>query len=239
VAREQRAGRGRRGRTWVSPPDAGLYASVIVRPFDVGDSAALALRSGMAAAQAIERLGSGSPSPSQGEAGWGFNAIHERLGGSFTQPVGIKWPNDLWIRSRKVGGILVEAAAGCAIVGIGVNVRGQANPLVRDDQARYTALDLEGVQTERDALLDALVPELDRLVPCGEALSLTPAVLEEWKGRDVLAGRRVAWTIDGEDIEGVAEGVDAAGALLLRADDGEVMAVTAGEVCLLPGGHQS
>jgi BirA family biotin operon repressor/biotin-[acetyl-CoA-carboxylase] ligase len=129
----------------------------------------------------------------------------------------IKWPNDVWVDGRKLSGILVEArpAADWAVIGIGVNVAVREFPA--ELRATATTLALDGP----DELLDPLLTALDRWIE-----SEPPAVLEAWRARDALAGARVRW----RDGEGIARGVDEAGSLLVELDDGDRLALGAGEV---------
>ncbi|MCX6092457.1 MAG: biotin--[acetyl-CoA-carboxylase] ligase, partial [Candidatus Bipolaricaulota bacterium] len=112
VADEQTAGRGRHGRSWLSPT-SGLYVTFIV-PKD----RLIALRAGLAVVRAIEAL---------------------------SIPVRLKWPNDLIVAERKLGGILIETAHDLALVGVGINL--EESPI---DGA--TNLRDEGVRGDRDAL---------------------------------------------------------------------------------------
>jgi BirA family transcriptional regulator, biotin operon repressor / biotin---[acetyl-CoA-carboxylase] ligase len=128
----------------------------------------------------------------------------------------IKWPNDVWISGRKLAGILIEARPqeGWAVIGMGLNVRGV--PAELSDVA--ASLGVSDVETVLGAVLEAL----DR------RLADTPGeVLSAWRSRDALRGRRVRW----RDGEGVAAGIDDAGALLVETDAGTV-ALDAGEVHL-------
>jgi BirA family biotin operon repressor/biotin-[acetyl-CoA-carboxylase] ligase len=119
VADSQTAGRGRRGHTWHSPPGAGVYLSLLLRPkVPAAEAVALPLRAGLATCRALRALG--------------------------LEPV-LKWPNDVLVGGRKVAGILVESVTGreglvdVAVVGIGVNVA--AHPMPAD--IAHTATSIE------------------------------------------------------------------------------------------------
>src|SRR5258706_5650563 len=106
IANEQTAGRGRGGKTWQSSPGAGLWLTLIERPGDTSGLGVLSLRVGLAAAQALDRFAS--------------------------EPIRLQWPNDLYIDSGKLGGVLVEArwreqAVEWVAIGLGVNVNAPAN----------------------------------------------------------------------------------------------------------------
>ena len=186
----QRAGRGRRGRRWIAPPGEALALSIAVTdPHLEPVMLQVPIAAGVGAARALEAC-----------AG---------------VRVQLKWPNDLMIDARKLGGILCEgvfdAQRFCgAVVGIGVNVDTptEAFPEALRDRA-ISLLSAGAAIGERGALAEAVrgavMEQVARLVN-GE----TPAVLEAWRARDVTAGRRVR----GEGFEGVVTGVDDQGALL-------------------------
>ena len=135
----------------------------------------------------------------------------------------IKWPNDVWIERRKVAGILVEGRPqeGWAVLGVGLNVSTEAFPAELVDSA--TSLRLAGIEVETEAVLAGLLRSL------GEWLGAPPArVLEAWRERDALNGQRVHWA----DGEGVADGIDDSGALVVETSTG-VVTLDAGEVHLL------
>ncbi len=125
LADAQSGGRGRAGRAWASPPGSGVWLTVVARPRDVAALEVLALRVGLALAEALEPLADGA--------------------------VAVKWPNDLLVAGRKLAGILVEARwrdarPEWAAVGVGVNVRPPADyagpaAALRGDVARLAALD--------------------------------------------------------------------------------------------------
>jgi BirA family transcriptional regulator, biotin operon repressor / biotin---[acetyl-CoA-carboxylase] ligase len=136
----------------------------------------------------------------------------------------IKWPNDVWAAGRKLAGILAEGRPqeGWAVLGIGLNVTTEEFPPELRDSA--TSLRLEGVETDTESILAALLAALER------RLEDEPAeLLSAWRERDALRGRRVRW----RDGEGTAAGIDDTGALLVDTEDGRV-ALEAGEVHLLP-----
>lgn len=146
---------------------------------------------------------------------------------AFPEADGIKWPNDVWAGGRKLAGILVEgrAQARWAVLGIGLNVAtsvAEFPPELRD-----TATSLRGagspVGTPAEALAE-LLPALDAWLAAPD-----DAVLDAWRERDALRGRRVRW---GDGNEGTAAGVGDDGSLLVETDAG-VQGLHAGEVHLL------
>ena len=199
-AERQSAGQGRRGRPWASPLAAHLYLSA-ARRFSGGFAqlAGLSLAVGVAVAEALR-------------------------GAGFPQ-VGLKWPNDLLADGRKLGGILIElrgeAQGPCeAIIGIGVNVR---MPAAWDGGIDQPWCDLASLANEGPdrhavavAVLDALLPALALFEQQGLA-----AFVERWEAFDLLAGHPVQ-VISGETrLDGIALGIDDAGALRVRHAGGE------------------
>ena len=212
VAREQTAGRGRHGRGWVSPKDAGLYLSVVLRPALearfwplVTLAAALAARDALAEACALE--------------------------------ADIKWPNDLLAGGRKLCGILAETAEGsrgrAVVLGVGVNLtRGSLPPDMLD--AATSVEEQTGREPDAERLLAAL---LRSLAPRYEALHApggAAAVTAEWEARSSFArGRRVRVALAAESFEGVTRGLGPDGALRVETDAGQLRTVTAGDVTAL------
>jgi BirA family biotin operon repressor/biotin-[acetyl-CoA-carboxylase] ligase len=135
----------------------------------------------------------------------------------------IKWPNDIWLRGRKLAGILVEGRPqeGWAVLGIGLNVRTTEFPAELRDSA--TSLALEGVDVTSEDVLESILAALTEWLP-----RPTGSVVGAWRERDALLGRPVRWA----DGSGVGSGVDETGALLVETAAGRV-ALQAGEVHLL------
>ena len=213
LAERQSAGRGRRGREWVSPPGANIYFSLsrrFSRPLP--QLAGLSLAVGVALAEGLRSLGFGQ--------------------------VRLKWPNDLWIESRKLGGILVqlrpEVGGGTgAVIGVGLNVRMPAEAAQAIDQAWCDLSEFSATPVSRNAvvaaLMASLLPALDEFDAHGLA-----HFLWRWQGLDALRGQRVQ-VLDGERrIEGLCLGVSGEGALRLEADDGSEVLVHGGEASLRP-----
>jgi BirA family biotin operon repressor/biotin-[acetyl-CoA-carboxylase] ligase len=198
VAGEQTAGRGSRGRPWNSPP-GGLWLSALYRPLDAKGLELMSLRVGLAVAAAIEACAPGLR-------------------------VAIKWPNDLMLEHRKVGGILCEArwqgeVLGWVVAGIGVNV---ANP-VGPGLAGVTRLADHVAGADPDVLAVELAGRLRSLDPGGA--SLDHADLAALRDRDWLRGRRLR-----APVAGWADGIAGDGALLVREAAGATRAIRAGTV---------
>lgn len=206
LAEEQTRGRGRSGDAWHSPPGSGLWISTVV-PAEGPPAPCLPLRVGLAAARATEEVSG--------------------------VPVGIKWPNDLMIAGRKVGGILCERANGAVVAGVGINVRTPDEGFPPGLAAVATSAEVEaGRRVPRGGLATLLLVGLrDRL---GEAAGagaerLDADEMAELTHRDVLRGRRLR----SETGEGTGRGIDAGGALRIERPDGRVERVVAGRVRLL------
>jgi BirA family biotin operon repressor/biotin-[acetyl-CoA-carboxylase] ligase len=220
TAQLQTAGRGQRGRGWYAPHGESLCGTYYFQHglTDPQSAGGLSLLAGVAVANtlrtACHRYHPNTRTP-------------EHLTPNTKHPsIGLKWPNDLLLNGKKVGGILVElvqspAAGWVALIGIGINVQVRAFPSELAGGA--TSLWLEGV---RDCPVDwiaaHLVSALDRLAAVYRQEGL-PAILRRWRAYDRTSGRRYRMEWDGAVIEGVAEGIDEAGALLLRADDGRLL----------------
>jgi len=213
VADAQHAGRGRRGRSWHAAPGAGLLLSIVLPPDAVGGP--LALRVGLGAAEGIEEA---CPSTE----------------------VGVKWPNDLWIRGRKVGGILCESGTGWAVAGAGVNVRAPESGWPEELRGRATSLEESSCSalTRNDLARFILcrvkariggATEVGRPPGAGGAGRLSQDEHGALSGRDVLRGRALDTESAGP---GTGDGITAEGALLLRRPDGEAVRVVAGSVRL-------
>jgi BirA family biotin operon repressor/biotin-[acetyl-CoA-carboxylase] ligase len=211
VADSQSRGRGRLGRAWSSPPGAGIYLSMLLRP-PATTVPFLTLAAGVAVSEGID-------------AASGLETI-------------LKWPNDVcrartdgtW---RKLAGILAEARSGPnqvrhVVLGVGINVRTASHPM--EGSARATSLDEEvGRPVDRSrVIVECLASMASRYQ--GLIAGDRASVLDAWTARArPTFGRQVVWDADGRDVAGTVDGIDASGALLLRTDSG-LRRVTAGEV---------
>jgi BirA family biotin operon repressor/biotin-[acetyl-CoA-carboxylase] ligase len=202
VAEAQTTGRGRLGRDWTSPPRAGLLFSVLLRPTGpMPGRTWIPLLTGLALQRAVARLG----------------AVETRL----------KWPNDLLLGDdlAKAAGILAQAEGGAVVVGIGLNVTTKRDEL----PPGATSLAVEAAEcTDRDPLLRAVLRSLDEVYrgwlehPGGVRPGYEQVC--DTIGRDV----RVQLP-DGSALVGTATGLDHAGRLVVRTDNGDIP-VSAGDV---------
>jgi BirA family biotin operon repressor/biotin-[acetyl-CoA-carboxylase] ligase len=213
IAEAQAAGKGRRGRSWVSP-QGNLYLSVVLRPaVPVYKAPLITLMGAVAVA----------------------SAIRKHLG----VPAAIKWPNDILIRGKKVSGLLTEMSAEPdrirhIVLGVGVNVNMDLSMLPPDIRSRSTTLAAAaGRSVDRAGLLKALLAELDHWYRC--FLKKEADVLTAWQELNETLGKRVAVSGAGVSLEGQAVGVDVEGRLILRLDDGTVRQVAAGDVTIMKG----
>jgi BirA family transcriptional regulator, biotin operon repressor / biotin---[acetyl-CoA-carboxylase] ligase len=202
AAETQTAGRGRMGRSWVSPPRTAVILSVLLRPADVPASRRgwVPLLTGVAAVSALRRV-------AQIDAA-------------------LKWPNDVLVRHNKLAGILAEQKGGAIVAGIGINVSAAAGPA----GTSATSLEAEGALVPRDRLLAAVLGELEQFYlrwardPDGCGLRQQYQSMCDTIGRAVrveLPGGRV--------LAGMAADIDAHGRLVVRTGDA-LTAVSAGDV---------
>jgi BirA family transcriptional regulator, biotin operon repressor / biotin---[acetyl-CoA-carboxylase] ligase len=208
VAESQEAGRGRLGRQWDSPAGVGLYVSLLLRPpLPPGELPQITLASAVAAVRALQRAAGLAP--------------------------GIKWPNDLLVDGKKVGGILTEMETESdqiryLVLGWGLNVNNPGFP--PELAALATSLFLAAERTfSRVALLKAWLEEFEALYESFLSRGF-PGILQEWKKHAVTLGREVAVRQGARTIQGQAVDVDADGALLVVQRGGEIVRVLSGEL---------
>lgn len=211
VADHQTAGRGRIGRSFVSPAGTGLYMSTLVRPkFSLEYAPMITAAAACAAAEAVEHL-CGSP-------------------------VMIKWVNDLYMNGKKICGILTEASFGlemrtldCAVIGIGINVRNIGDSF--DEELRKTASSIEdetGKLVNRNKLCAEVLNRLENYMGRIENRSF----LEEYRRREYLTGNMVTANMGNKTIMGEALGIDENANLVVRTPEGEIIHLNSGEASL-------
>ena len=215
-AEQQRAGRGRRGRGWVSPYARNLYVSAVWE-YSQGAAAleGMSLAVGVVVARALARCG--------------------------IPPVQLKWPNDVLYHDAKLGGILLEmtgdAAGACqVVVGIGLNVDMPESAAGEIDQVwtdigRISA----GQHPGRSVLLGYLLQELLPMLASFERTGFGPW-REEWQALDAFAGQPVVLHSGSQQMAGIARGVDGRGALQLETAASGVQSVFGGEISLRSAG---
>jgi BirA family biotin operon repressor/biotin-[acetyl-CoA-carboxylase] ligase len=206
IADRQTRGRGRHGRAWFSPSGANLYLSLLARPaLPARDSPPLALAVGVAAREALAPFG---------------------------LPIDLKWPNDLLVRGRKLGGVLIETSiegerVGHVVIGVGINVNLAVAEFPEELRPSATSVAIEtGRRQLREPIAAALLERLedwtDRFVEqgSGPAVRAFRAAAGATIGRRVQVGGRTA----------VAEQIQDDGALQVRDNTGVMHIVYAGEL---------
>lgn len=210
IAFEQTAGRGRLGRQFFSPSGSGLYFSVLLHPSCSADQVImLTTASAVFIAEALEPL--------------------------VKQPIGIKWVNDLYIRHRKVCGILSESGYGAngrllyTVVGIGVNVTDPVGGYPADIRQKAGSL-WETHSPDSAALAEAIASIVNRLL----AFSDTPCpntVMPSYRKRNLLADKPVTFEKDGRLLSGTVCGIDDEAHLLVRVGS-DLLVLSTGEITL-------
>lgn len=209
VAEYQQAGRGRRGRKWFSPFGSNLYLSMYWK-LDQGPAAAmgLSLVIGIVMAEVLQRLGA--------------------------EDVRVKWPNDLYLKDRKLAGILVELTgktgdAAQLVIGAGINLR-MRGPEADTINQGWINLQEAGVNIDRNELTAMLLKELRAALLHFEKEGLAPFI-SRWRGLDNFLDRPVKLLIGDQEIHGIERGIDQQGALLLE-QDGIIKPYIGGEISL-------
>lgn len=201
IADEQTAGRGRLGRSWIAPPGTAVLMSMTFPLDRQQDRSAdrLVLVAAVAAATSIERL-------------TGHKLVH------------IKWPNDLIIDRKKIGGILIETDASRrhAIVGIGINVsltREHLTDMPDDLRDHVTSFALHGWRTDRLLVAATIINEIDRLAHSPHV----PLIVDEWRCRSVLSDDVLNFRTNGQTLRGTAVDLDPDQGLIVRLTTGEMV----------------
>jgi len=198
LAEFQRMGRGRRGKAWIAPLGSGLCMSVA---WDLRVAPEILLSLGLTTATVAVR-------------------VLRNLG---IDDVGIKWPNDIWWKNRKLGGILVETRVGphnkhTAVAGIGINVVFPQRRLCEIEQPYTDIQTALGRGVSRNALTAALLHELHTAFTIFERFGFAP-FYDECRGYDVVYGQKVQLSWRGAHLVGRAFGIDPSGALSLEMED--------------------
>lgn len=208
LAEYQSAGKGRRGRQWVSPFASNIYLSLLWRfPANPASISGLGLVSGVAISRALQQAGLKEP--------------------------GLKWPNDVMWRGQKLAGTLLEMTGesfgpASVVIGIGLNVRMPPTAGTRIDQAWTDLESALGAEISRNVLAGTLLHHLLQAIQQFQARGLTPFI-EEWQKHDMISGKTIQLQLPNEIITGVAQGIDHTGALLVN-HKGIISSHMAGEV---------
>lgn len=213
LADSQDKGRGRHGRIWISPSGVNIYMSIILRPqIRPKDSSLITIMSAVACAEAMRNV----------------------TGVKITT----KWPNDLMINNKKVGGILTELKTQkqkitSAIVGIGINVNTDVREFPEDMEQTATSLKNEaGIVYSREPIVAAILNEMDRWYKTLTTLE-KEALLQAWKNLTSTLGRKVVIITPNETITGTAEALDNEGMLIVRLPSGKIQRINSGDLKIL------
>lgn len=221
IARKQTSGRGRQGRSWVSPQDSGIFLSVLLRPtIDTSMMPLLSFAGGVAACQAIEQV-------------CGLR-------------IGLKWVNDLVYGGKKLGGILAEMPGAqeterkqgavilppAVILGLGLNLALPADSLPEEIREHVESLDnIAGKEVDANQIVaefcNALEEQYNHLRHGFQEL-----VIAEWKKYSETLGKKIKATLGHEELLGTAEDIADSGALILRLENGERRELHAGEITI-------
>ncbi len=207
-AETQTAGRGRMGRSFFSPAGGGLYFSVLLRPTQPLDGLKITVAAGVAVARAVQEV----------------------LG----LELKIKWVNDLYLRNKKVCGILAEGAVGASgtmewcVLGIGINVFAPQEGFGALSAIAGALLEGEPDDRVRVQLAAAVLNHFFAIYEEPE----DPALLEEYRSRSYLQGKTVTALRGNERFSARVEGIGNGGELLLRCENGQALAFSSGEVQL-------
>lgn len=210
ICERQTAGRGRRGRGWVSPPGLNLAFSAILRPeLPPQRAPELTLVAAVALAEALREAGA--------------------------EAAAIKWPNDVQVDGKKVAGILTELSAEAdrvhfVVLGMGINLNLTEQELPPELRETATSLMLaRGSRVPRALFTASLLALLEQWLARHAEEGFAP-VREAWKRLSCTVGQRVRVRFERGELTGLAEDIDEAGALLVRREDGKLERVLAGDV---------
>lgn len=223
MARQQTAGRGRQGRTWVSPPDAGVYVSFLLRPSPSRSDLPLhTIACGVACVRAI----------------WESAGLQ----------VGLKWVNDLVANGKKIGGILAEipSSTGSAVsppglaadrkvalvLGIGINLRLEVAKLPEELRTKVDYLErLSGQPVNPNLLVSSIAKQLELVLDL-LAGGRTKEVLDGWRQHSVTLGRNIRAISAASVLEGLAVDIDDTGGLIVETAGKGKVVLHAGEISI-------
>ncbi len=213
VADSQTKGKGRLGRHWISPPGVNLYFSVILKPDIPPIEAPLITLAVAVAVSSVLRTWKGVPAD-------------------------IKWPNDIMIKGKKVGGILTEMRTSgneidLVVIGIGLNVNMPIGDLPEDIRSATTTLEIEkDAPSDRAGLLRGLLAGLDNAYK-NLLNGNKRALINGWLSLNCTIGNRVIVRDSNRTITGIAENIGQNGELIVKLESGGTEVVNAGDVTIL------
>ncbi|MDO9288522.1 MAG: biotin--[acetyl-CoA-carboxylase] ligase, partial [Thermodesulfovibrionales bacterium] len=214
IADRQTKGKGRLGRTWVSPPKKNIYMSVILRPeIEPKDATLLTIMTAVSCAKGVMKS-------------TGLKAE-------------IKWPNDLMISNKKLGGILTEMKSDpdgivFAVIGIGINVNSKTKKdFPPDIRGIATSIKEElGKIQSRTFIIAEILKELEHWYNVLLNEGRKP-LFDEWKRLSATLGRKVRVTAGDNVFTGVAEDIDKGGMLILRLPSGMLKKISSGDLTMM------
>ena len=211
-AEMQTAGRGRQGRSWISPANTNIYFSLSWH-FEKSISAlsGISLVISIAIVRALKKFG-------------------------ILESVKIKWPNDILFENKKLGGILIESISidssnTSLLIGVGLNVNLSAETTDEITQPWTSLFKITGKLQDRNSLSALLLNELITILPEFEKNGLTHFILE-WNSRDALLGKHCEIKVGSHNKSGIALGINASGELLLKTNENIIEKINSGEIVL-------
>ena len=201
IAREQTAGRGRRGNSWISEP-GNLYVSLLLADVPPGRGGDLAFVAGLAVHDAVGELARNMP---------------VRLT--------LKWPNDVQLGNAKFAGLLIEAENSWAVIGVGINCAHHPAQI-----PNVTDLKSSGIAVSLEQLFAALSKHMLIRLQQWEMGNGFAAIREDWLGACSGVGDPILVRLPTQELTGKFENIDGRGHLMLRLCDGRIETIAAGEV---------
>jgi BirA family transcriptional regulator, biotin operon repressor / biotin---[acetyl-CoA-carboxylase] ligase len=213
LADYQEKGRGRLGRTWISPAGDNIYMSIILKPdIEPQDSTLITIMAAVGCAIALRRV-------------TGLN-------------ISIKWPNDLMVSEKKIGGILTELKTASdkivvAIVGIGINLNMEIDMLPDDIRKIATSVKNEaGKSYSREDIIAEILNEMSEWNVELKGMN-RQRLLSEWRHLTSTLGKEVNVIAGKESFKGFAESIDDKGMLILRLPSGDLKRISSGDLTIL------
>ncbi|MCS7215941.1 MAG: biotin--[acetyl-CoA-carboxylase] ligase [Thermodesulfovibrio sp.] len=213
IAEGQKKGKGRLGRKWISPSGKNLYMSIALKPnIPPKYATLLTLTSVVACTTALRR--------------------HTDV------PVTIKWPNDMLVENKKIGGILTEMKIEgeiikSAIVGIGINVNMTEEDMTEEIREIASSLRIyKGEEFSRSLLAVEIIKEFDKWYQLLEKRE-RKTIIDRWMQLSGTIGRQVKIVLSDKELIAVAEAIDEEGRLIVKLNDGTYEKISAGDVTLL------
>ncbi|REK77220.1 biotin--[acetyl-CoA-carboxylase] ligase [Paenibacillus paeoniae] len=210
LAEEQTGGRGRMGRGWVSPQGKGIWMSMVMRPHvPIHCAPQLTLLTAVALCRSLRRL--------------------------TELPIGIKWPNDLLIRGKKISGILLESAAEderlkYIVAGVGISVNLSEGDYPEELLAKATSLRIEAGQPfSRSAIVAEFMQEWETLYDLFLQEGFN-AIAALWESLSVSIGQKVRLVTPQGELEGTPVGLDESGAIRVERADGSLVTIFSAEM---------